>query len=318
MILRDADPARLAESPRAASELIHGDCLDKMKALDAGRYRLIISSPPYNIGKAYEREDSRSLSEYIEWQDSVIDRAFELLSPDGSICWQVGNFVRDREYIPLDILSYNLFAKRGLKLRNRIIWRYNFGHNQDRRFSGRYETILWFTKADEYVFNLDPVRVPQLYPGKRHASHKQGKAGQPSGNPKGKNPADYWEFSAERDFVENPVWDLPNLRAGHPEKTAHPCQFPIELAERCILALTSENDWILDPFVGTGSALIAAAKHQRNGTGIDRDAGYLDIARARIHAFHQGELPMRPSGKPVRRPSSTEKVAQIPQEWAAE
>lgn len=289
-----------------------------MQALADARYRLVVSSPPYNIGKPYEREDSRSLSEYLEWQDAVIGRAYDLLAPNGSICWQVGNFVRNGEYVPLDILTYELFSKRGMKLRNRIIWRFNFGRNQDRRFSGRYETILWFTKTDDYLFNLDPVRVPQLYPGKRHANHKAGKAGTPSGNPKGKNPADYWEFSAERDFLENPVWDLPNLKAGHPEKTSHPCQFPVELAERCVLAMTDENDWILDPFVGTGSALIAAAKHGRNGTGIDRDAGYLAIAQSRIDAFHQGELSMRPSGKPVRRPNTTERVAQIPQEWAAE
>jgi DNA modification methylase len=270
------------------------------------------------MGKSYERNDTRSLDEYVAWQDEIVGRACELLADNGSICWQVGNFVRDGSLVPLDIVLYQLFARRGLKLRNRLIWRFNFGRHHDRRFSGRYETILWFTKSDEYKFNLDPVRVPQLYPGKRHASSKRAKAGLPSGNPLGKNPSDYWDFSAERDFVENPVWDLPNVKAGHPEKTVHPCQFPIELAERCVLALTDEKDWVLDPFVGTGSSLIAAAKHQRNGTGIDRDARYLDLARGRIDAFRRGELPMRPSGQPVRRPIDTEKVAQRPLEWAAE
>lgn len=305
-------------SDPAVTDLMHGDALEMMGQLKDGTYNLVMSSPPYNIGKTYERDTQRTLDEYVEWQDGIIGRVCDLLTENGSVCWQVGNYVRDGELVPLDVKLYDLFAKRGLKLRNRIIWRFNFGRNHDRRFSGRYETVLWFTKSDSYKFNLDPVRVPQLYPGKRHASSKVGKGGQPSGNPKGKNPSDYWEFSAERDFKDNLVWDIPNVKAGHPEKTAHPCQFPIELAERCVLALTEQGDWVLDPFVGTGSALIAAAKHQRNGTGIDRDPGYLAIAQARIDAFNHGELRMRPTGKPVRRPSSTEKVAQVPREWAAE
>lgn len=307
-----------SEPQAAAFELLLGDALEQMNRLRPQRYNLVVSSPPYNIGKPYERGDHRSLEEYVAWQDAVIGRACDLLADDGSICWQVGNFVKGGALVPLDIALYQCFAKRGMNLRNRIVWRFNFGRNSDRRFSGRYETILWFTKGDRYKFNLDPVRVPQLYPGKRHSSTKAGKAGLPSGNPKGKNPSDYWEFSAENDFRSNPVWDLPNVKAGHPEKTPHPCQFPIELAERCVLAFTDEGDWVLDPFVGTGSALIAALKHARNGSGIDRDEKYLGLARTRLEALERGELPMRPSGKPVRRPVSTEKVARRPEEWAAE
>lgn len=319
MIPTIAPKEECPERRKAVVELLHGDALTQMNNLGDRHYNLIISSPPYNIGKPYERSDQRSLDEYVQWQDAIISRACELLADNGSICWQVGNFIKGGNLVPLDIALYNCFAKRGFKLRNRIIWRFNFGRNSDHRFSGRYETILWFTKTDNYKFNLDPVRVPQLYPGKRHSSAKAGgKAGLPSGNPKGKNPSDYWEFSAENDFRINPVWDLPNVKAGHPEKTPHPCQFPIELAERCILALTDETDWVLDPFVGTGSAMIAAAKHARSGSGIDRDETYLRIARSRLDSLERGDLPMRPSGQPVRRPNSTEKVARRPAEWAAE
>ena len=122
----------------------------------------------------------------------------------------------------------------GLKLRNRIIWRFNHGLHCKKRFSGRYETILWFTKNDEYVFNLDPVRVPSKYPGKRH--FKGPKRGQLSGNPLGKNPSDIWDV-VQQDW-EDEVWDIPNVKANHPEKTEHPCQFPVELVQRCVLALT--------------------------------------------------------------------------------
>jgi DNA modification methylase len=174
---------------------------------------------------------------------------------------------------------------------------------------------MWFTKSDKYVFNLDPVRIPQLYPGKRHASSKGERAGKPSGNPRGKNPADYWEFSAERHFKEEPVWDLPNVKAKHPEKTSHPCQFPVELAERCILALTNKGDSVLDPFVGTGTSVIAAMKHDRSAVGIDKSAEYVELARERVQQFLRGNLTLRPTGTPVRRPRTTEKVAMVPAEW---
>lgn len=297
---------------------IIGDATKEMQGLTRSSVNLIVSSPPYNIGKIYERDRKMSLSEYLEWQTEVLTTANELLVEGGSICWQAGTFVENGELFPLDIHFYEILKSLRLKLRNRIIWKFNFGLNSDKRFSGRYETLLWFTKGDSYKFNLDPVRVPQLYPGKRHSQRKGAKAGQPSGNPLGKNPADYWEFSAEKDFIENPVWDIPNVKNNHPEKTSHPCQYPIELAERCILALTDKGDTVLDPFVGVGSTLIAAVKHSRVAIGIDRDAGYIDIAKERISKLNDGQLAMRPLGKPVRRPKENEKVATIPAEWRGE
>lgn len=240
--------------------IVEGDAVDVLDTVDDESVQLVISSPPYNIGKSYERDSKMSLDEYVEWLDPIIDKICAKVKPQGSICWQTGNFVREGKILPLDMVFYNLFSKRGFKLRNRIIWRFYFGLHATRRFSGRYETLLWLTKSDDYVFNLDPVRVPQLYPGKRHSAAKGNRAGLPSGNPKGKNPSDYWTFDARDAFIDDPVWDIPNVKARHPEKTVHPCQFPHELAERCILAFSKENDWILDPFLGAGTAAIAALR----------------------------------------------------------
>ena len=107
--------------------------------------------------------------------------------------------------------------------------------------------MLWFTKTDSYTFNLDSVRVPSKYPGK--TNYKPGKHyGLPSGNPLGKNPSDIWKI-VQRDW-ESALWNIPNVKANHPEKTIHPCQFPIELVERCVLALTNKGDRVLDPFSG--------------------------------------------------------------------
>ncbi|MBU6392808.1 MAG: site-specific DNA-methyltransferase, partial [Planctomycetes bacterium] len=240
-----------------------------------------------------------------------IDHLIQVLRPDGSICWQVGNFVENSEVFPLDIFYYNLFKKHGLKLRNRIIWHFNHGLHASKRFSGRYETILWFTKSDTYTFNLDSVRVPAKYPGKRH--FKGPKRGLPSGNPIGKNPSDIWEFVAKE--WDKILWDIPNVKANHPEKTIHPCQYPIELVERCVLALTNEGDWVLDPYCGVGSALIAALIHNRKAIGVDKEAQYISIAKQRIKDFSMGKLKIRPLGTPVYQPTGREKISQIPLEW---
>ncbi|MCK4628381.1 MAG: site-specific DNA-methyltransferase, partial [Sedimentisphaerales bacterium] len=209
---------------------------------------------------------------------------------------------------------YPLFKSLGLKLRNRIIWHFNHGLHASKRFSGRYEVLLWFTKSDTYTFNLDSVRVPSKYPGKTH--FKGPKKGLPSGNPLGKNPSDIWEIVAQ-DW-ERQMWDIPNVKANHPEKTTHPCQFPIELVQRCVLALTEKDDWVLDPFAGVGSSLIAAIMHDRKAMGCEKDTQYSRIAKKRIQDYYSGTLRVRPLGKPVHKPSGKEKVCQIPHEWKKE
>lgn len=258
-----------------------------------------------------------TLDEYVEWLTPIVKKICSKVAHNGGVCWQVGNFVRDGEVFPLDYYFYNMFLSEGFKLRNRIIWRFNFGLHANKRLSGRYETLLWFTKSDDYVFNLDPIRVPQLYPGKRHSAKKgEAKAGKPSGNPLGKNPSDFWTFSADDCFNENPVWEIPNVKANHPEQTIHPCQFPHELAERCVLAFSNEGDTVLDPFIGAGTSAIAAIKAGRAAIGIDRSPDYVTLAHERVKALRAGDLTLRQSGKDVRKPLVGEKVSKVPEEWS--
>jgi DNA modification methylase len=295
--------------------VIHGDANVTLDKVSNKSIQLIVTSPPYNIGKEYERECPKNLNEYVEWLSPIVKKVCDKISDDGSICWQVGNYVKNGEVFPLDYYFYDLFIKNNLKLRNRIIWHFNFGLHANRRFSGRYETLLWFTKSDEYKFNLDSVRIPQLYPGKRHSSSKGEKAGQLSGNRLGKNPSNFWEFSPRDAFQEELLWELPNVKANHPEKTPHPCQFPCELVERCVLAFTDPGDAVLDPFLGAGTTVIAALRHDRRGLGVDQSEEYVRLARDRIDAFHNRKLKLRQAGKPVRRPRKGEKVAEVPNEW---
>ena len=293
-----------------SSIVVHsGETLDFIRTLPSDQFKLIITSPPYNIGKSYEQQTA--LGEYLESQTTVIEELVRCLSSDGSLCWQVGNYVEDGEVFPLDAWFYPIFKQQGLKLRNRIVWHFGHGLHATRRFSGRYETLLWFTKSDDYVFNLDPVRVPSKYPGKRY--YKGPKKGQLSGNPLGKNPTDFWTFIAQE--WDRAVWDIPNVKANHPEKTSHPCQFPIELVERCVLAFTNEDDWVLDPYMGVGSSLIGGILHGRRVAGCDWDSIFVDIAEQRIRDLHFGKLRIRKIGTPVHKPTGREKVAQIPIEW---
>ena len=190
-----------------------GDAYEFLKTIPSNTVALIITSPPYNIGKEYETK--RSIESYLQQQEPVITELVRVLRVDGSLCWEVGNFIEDSEVFPLDIFYYYIFKKNGLKLRNRIIWHFGHGLHASKRFSGRYETILWFTKTDNYIFNLDSVRVPAKYPGKRH--FKGPNKGKPSGNPLGKNPSDIWEFVTQE--WEKELWDIPNVKANHPEKT---------------------------------------------------------------------------------------------------
>lgn len=288
-----------------------GDTLEFLSTFPSNAISLAISSPPYNLGKVYEKKVA--IEEYLDRQKPVLSELVRTLKKDGSICWEVGNYVNKGEIFPLDIYYYQIFKELGLKLRNRVVWYFGHGLHASKRFSGRYETILWFTKNDSYKFNLDNVRIPHKYPGKRHFKGKL--KGLPSCNPLGKNPTDVWSI-IESDW-DREVWEIPNVKSNHPEKTIHPCQFPIELVERCILALTDKNDWVLDPYCGVGSALIGAIKNERKAVGCDKEEVYVDLTIKRIKDYFAGNLKTRPIGKPIFVPTGKEKVCQIPEEWKA-
>ncbi len=282
---RYAPAGRVCRLRRDAEATIRCESnLTFMRSLPDASMSLIVTSPPYNIGKSYEKRTA--LDTYVEDQADCIAEAVRLLTPKGSICWQVGNHVDSGEVFPLDIILYPLFKNHGLQLRNRIVWTFGHGLHCQKRFSGRHETILWFTKSEEHTFNLDAVRIPVKYPNKKHFKGPQ--KGKLSSNPLGKNPSD--------------VWDIPNVKSNHVEKTEHPCQFPVGLVERLVLALTNQGDSVLDPYLGVGSAAIAALKNGRHAYGCDLEQHYIDIAWERIHELRANKLRTRPMDKPVYDP----------------
>lgn len=290
---------------RAGNEitLIQGDCLKVLKKIPDESIDLIITSPPYCIGKAYENPHD-DINTFRKQHLDIIEDIYRIVKPGGSVCWQVGYHISEKCVIPLDYIVYDIFTAQSkekeypLVLRNRIIWTFGHGLNDTTRFSGRHEVILWFTKGEQGVFNLDEVRVPQKYPGKR--AYKGPHKGEFSGNPFGKNPSD--------------VWDIPNVKAKHIEKTIHPCQFPVAIPRRLIRALSTENALVLDPFAGSGTTGVSAVLEKRRFIGIELKKEYYDVAFDRISDAVEGKAKIR-EDKPVAKPDPHTAVAKLPKEF---
>ena len=244
-----------------------GDCLDMLRGMPDGCVDLVVSSPPYNIGKEYESRVA--LDGYLDGQGAVLAECARVLKDTGSVFWQVGTHVAGGSTIPLDVRFFPIMESLGLIPRNRIVWVRQHGLHAKKRFSGRHETILWFTKSDGYLFDVDPVRVPQKWPGKR--GYKGANKGKPTCNPDGKNPGDVWLFR--------------NVKHNHEERTAHPCQFPEDMVARIVLAASPPGGVVLDPYMGTGTVAVVARDLGRRFVAAETDPAYLEIARRRIGGF---------------------------------
>ena len=258
------------KSIRHMDTVFNGDCLDLLLNLPDQCVDTIISSPPYNIGKEYECRSN--LKDYLAQQKKVLQQCHRILKPTGSIFWQVGVYVdKDGGHVPLDIKFFDILDNFGMSMRNRIVWLRPHGLHATKRFSCRYETILWFVKnANQSKFFLDPIKVPQKYQDKK--ARRGDKKGQLTCDPIGKNPGDVWAFR--------------NVKHNHEEQTIHPCQFPEDMIERLILATTSQGDVVFDPYMGTGTVGIVAKRFGRHFLGAEIDQTYWSTANYRILGHH--------------------------------
>ena len=291
--------------------IVQGECLEKMRRLRAESVDLVLTSPPYGITTAYAKKST--LKEYLEWIRPIIAEIIRVLTPTGAVCFQVGSYVHKQEVFPLDILLYPLFHEHGLQLRNRIVWHFGHGFQAKYRLSGRHETLMWWTKSNKYTFNLDDVRVHQKEPGK--LGYRGDKKGQLSGNPLGKNPEDVWLDLVAHELDAGLIEHCPNVKGSHVEKTLHPCQMPIELCERCVLAFSNPGDVVLDPFAGVGSTMIAAVRHGRPSMGMELCQQYVDEGRRRVQKFLDGDLRVRPLGQRIMERGKGSASHQLPKEW---
>lgn len=281
-------------APSRRLVLQRSDCIQLLRSLPPESIDLTVTSPPYCIGKEYEV--CQSAEDFVQEHERVLPRIVELTKPGGHVCWQVGYHVKDNAIVPLDFLVHQIMCRfPDMTLRNRIIWTFGHGSHLSKRFSGRHEIILWYSKGKDYYFDLDSVRTSQKYPGKKH--YKGPKKGQFSGNPLGKNPSD--------------VWDIPNVKSAHVEKTEHPCQFPVALAQRLIRSLSPPSGIVLDPYSGSGSTGVAALIEKRGFLGSENNRRYCDIAEERFRDALNGTTKMRPFDKPIYVPNN-EAVAKKP------
>lgn len=280
------------------SAIFHGDCLNLLKKLPDESVDLTVTSPPYFIGKEYERFGP--IEDFELLHARVLPEVWRVTKQGGSICWQTGYHVKESAVLPLDYYVFQeLRQLPGIRLRNRIIWTFGHGFHASNRFSGRHETMLWFTKGENFTFDLDAVRVQQKYPGKRH--YKGPNKGEYSGNPLGKNPSD--------------VWDFPNVNANHVEKTIHPCQFPVALAERMIKSVTKPGDLVFDPFTGASSTGVAAIRNGRRFVGCELVDEYVRTSVTRLTAAVDGTVQVRPLEAELFEPDPRSAVARAPEHF---
>lgn len=244
--------------------LIVGDALEMLASIPTGAVDLVVTSPPYNIGKEYERP--LPLNEYLEWCESWMASLYRVVKDTGAFWLNVG-------YVPVAgkgkavPLSYLLWDKSPFFMIQEVVWNYGAGVAARNSFSPRNEKFLWFVKdLDSYTFNLDAVRDPNVkYPNQK-------KNGKLKVNPLGKNPSD--------------VWQIPKVTSGanrsSKERAPHPAQFPEALIERVILASSNSGDLVLDPFVGSGTTCAVANRLKRASLGFEIQPNYASFAASRI------------------------------------
>ena len=251
-----------------------GECVHVMNEMRPNSVNTIVTSPPYNLNKKYGKyNDKRSFGEWEELMDSVAEAAKCVLTNDGSFLLNVSPVpdAKTKEIVPLDALAYFIFKKHGYALRNNIVWHFNNMQNCVNRLSGRWEAILWFVKdINHYQFNLDDIRIPYITQNDKRLV---------GGN--GRNPTDTWHY----DVPESDFWYFDRVNNMTKNKlgiTEHPCVFPVPMIERIIKMTTHEGDVVLDPFLGSGTTLVAAQKLKRVGLGIELDEKFTPIIEKRL------------------------------------
>ena len=134
---------------KAEAVVFHGNILDLLEDVPDNTFQLIVTSPPYNVGKEYEKKTS--IEEYIKNQRVIIEKCVNKLKIGGHICWQVGNYIDkkngDSEVYPLDLVLYPIFKDLGLKMRNRIVWHFEHGLHTTKRFSGDMKQFYGLPKV---------------------------------------------------------------------------------------------------------------------------------------------------------------------------
>lgn len=252
--------------------LYHGDALELMDALEPECIDQTVTSPPYNIGKAYESR--MPIEGYCDWMASWITKVHRLTKPKGSFWLNLGYVHLDARAKAIPI-PYLIWDRVPFFLMQEIVWNYGAGVAAKKFFSPRNEKFLWYVKDEEsYTFNLDDVRDPDVkYPNQK-------KNGKLRCNTIGKNPSDVWQIAKVTS----------GKNRSSKERMPHPAQFPLDLVTRVIKAGSNTGDVLLEPFAGSGSLLEAAVVTGRQVVGFEIRKDYVDMAAKRLRGMRGQQL----------------------------
>ncbi len=243
---------------------IHQDMFETLKWLPSGFIDLVFADPPYNINKTFNNHSfsQKSLDDYERWLDSWISRIPRLLKPTASI------------YICGDWRSsaaIHRVLKKHFIVRNRITWQREKGRGAKTNWKNASEDIWFCTVSDDYVFNVDAVKLKRRVIAPYTNTDGSPKDWRRTGKGKFRltHPSNIWMD------ITVPFWSMP-------ENTDHPTQKPEKLLAKIILASSNQGDIVLDPFLGSGTTSVTAKKLNRQYVGIEIDELYCCLSEKRL------------------------------------
>ncbi|HHX37453.1 MAG TPA: site-specific DNA-methyltransferase [Clostridiaceae bacterium] len=280
------------------NQFLCGDCTEVMKQLDTESIDLIVTSPPYADQRDYGATNTKIKADgYVEWFRPKAEQMYRILKRNGSFVLNINDKVVDGfQHLFVFKLVITLCDEIGFNLVRDYIW-YNPATPPNVYSTGKYgrtkkshEYCFWFSKSDEWTFNLDPIRTPYKK-GMKKFLNGEGK-GERSQNTR---PSTH-NFDCEKVWTNHggadpgSVISIANtnsndsfLRLCKEKGITHPARFPKRLVEFFILAGSNEGDIVLDPFSGSGTTAVVAAKNNRRWIGIDANQAYCELSKERMN-----------------------------------
>jgi site-specific DNA-methyltransferase (adenine-specific) len=272
------------------------DALSGLARIPDGSVDLILTDPPYNLGKDYgNASDQQSVDAYLAWTERWIDQALPKLKANGSLyvflTWR---------YSP----EIFVMLKKRMTMMNEIIWdrRVPSMGGSTRSFTSVHDTIGFFVRRKDYFFDLDAVRIP--YDAETKKARSRSIFVGAKWLEVGYNPKDLWSVS--------------RLHREHPERADHPTQKPLEIIERMVKASCPPGGVVLDLFMGSGTTAVAARRHGRHFVGFELNPDYCEIIQQRLASDSkpvQDQTPSEQAPKAARKGARTS--ASVTQEESA-
>lgn len=246
--------------PEFLDRIVLGDAREVLKKLPSSCVHLMVTSPPYNVGKEYDED--LTLGEYLDFLGDVLEEVYRVLVWGGRVCFNVANLGR-KPYIPLHRYLIEIFEEIGFLMRGEIIWFKGDSVAGSSTAWGTWRSPVNPVIRDvhEYILIFSKGSFSRSGEGESTISDKE-----------------FLEFTRS-------VWIFPPESAS---KVGHPAPFPIELPYRCIQLYTFKGDVVLDPFIGSGTTAIAAAMTGRHYIGIEINEEYVKLAEERLRRMNIG------------------------------